>query len=149
MDGDGKWSRASLRIFGDTLDPDMVGSVLGLEATPTHPKGELFGPGQTAVRRESGWLLQSPLSKRSGMIQHLKWLLDALEPQREVIQGLSRKYRIDFFCGFASLHGQGGFTLDSGTLSRVADPGVPLALDLYPPGIEEIGDDKPLPIQSC
>jgi uncharacterized protein DUF4279 len=83
------------------------------------------------------------------MIQHLKWLLDALEPQREVVQGLPRKYRIDFFCGFASLHGQGGFTLDSGTLSRVADLGVPLALDLYPPGIEEIGDDKPLPIQSC
>jgi hypothetical protein len=120
MDGDGKWSRATLRIFGDTLDPDKVGSVLGLEATHTHLKGELFGPGQTAVRRESGWLLQSPLSKRSDMIEHMKWLLDALEPKREVIQELSRKYRkyrIDLFCGFASLNGQGGFALDRGILS--------------------------------
>jgi hypothetical protein len=147
MDGDGKRSRACLRIFGDTLDPDKVGSVLGLEATHTHLKGELFGPGQTAVRRESGWLLQSPLSKRSDIIERFKWLLDALEPKREVIQELSRKYRIDFFCGFASLNGQGGFKLDRGTLSRVAELGVPLALDLDPPGIEEISDDKPLAIQ--
>ncbi len=121
--------------------------MLGLEATHTHLKGALFGPGQTAVRRESGWLLQSPLSKRSDMIEHLRWLLDALEPKREVIQEVSRKYRIDFFCGFASLNGQGGSRLTAALSPRVADLGVPLALDLDPPGIEEISDDKPLAIQ--
>jgi len=67
------------------------------------------------------------------MVDHLKWLLDSLEPKRDVIRELSRKYRIDFFCGFASMNQQGGFTLDSVTLARLAELGVPLELDLYPP----------------
>jgi uncharacterized protein DUF4279 len=147
MDGDGKWSRASLRLFGETLDPDEIGSVLGLEATHTHLKGELFGPGHTARRRESGWLLQSPLSKRSDMIEHLKWLLDTLEPKHMVIRDLAGKYRVDLFCGFGSVNGQGGFTLDATTLTRIAELGVPLALDLYPPGALEISEDRRSTIQ--
>jgi hypothetical protein len=133
MDDEGKWSKAGLRIFGETLQPEEIGLALGLKATHTYLKGELMRPGHTSVRQESGWLLDSPLSKRSDMVDHLKWLLDSLEPKRDVIRELSRKYRIDFFCGFASMNQQGGFTLDSVTLARLAELGVPLELDLYPP----------------
>jgi hypothetical protein len=133
MDDEGKWSKAGLRIFGETLQPEEIGLALGLKATHTYLKGELMSPGHTSVRQESGWLLDSPVSKRSDMVDHLKWLLDSLEPKRDVIRELSRKYRIDFFCGFASMNQQGGFTLDSVTLARLAELGVPLELDLYPP----------------
>jgi hypothetical protein len=147
MDDKGMWSRASLRIFGDALKPEEIGSALGLKATHVHLKGELLSPKHTTVRRESGWLLESPLSKRSDMVDHLKWLLDSLGPKRDVIRELSRKYRIDLFCGFASVNGQGGFTLDSVTLARLGELGVPLALDLYQPGPAEIDDNEPLTIQ--
>ncbi len=133
MDDEGKWSGASLRIFGGTLQPEEIGSALGLKATHTYLKGELLSPAHASVRQESGWLLQSPLSNRSDMVEHLKWLLDSLEPKRDVIRELSGKYRVDLFCGFASMNGQGGFTLDSVTLARLAELGVPLGLDLYPP----------------
>jgi hypothetical protein len=36
-------------------------------------------------------------------------------------------------CGFSSGNGQGGFTLDAKTLQRIADLGVSLSVDLYPP----------------
>ena len=147
MDDSDKWSRASLRIFGDTLQPEEIGSALGLQATHTHLKGELLSPKHTTVRRESGWLIQSPLSERSDMVDHLKWLLDSLEPKRDVVRELSRRYRIDLFCGFSSGSGQGGFTLDSATLARIAELGVPLALDLYPPAPMEIDEHEPLTIQ--
>jgi hypothetical protein len=139
MDDAGNWSRASLRIFGESLDPDESGSALGLTASRTHLKGELLSPAQKTLRRESGWLLQSPLSKRGNLVEHLTWLLDAIEPKRDVVRQLSSKYRIDLFCGFASVNGQGGFTLDILTLTRLAELGVPLVLDLYPPGPEEAG----------
>jgi len=147
MDDNDKWSRAALRIFGETLRPEEIGSVLGLMATSTHLKGELISPKHKAVRRESSWHLQSPLSDDSNMVDHLKWLLDSLAPRLDAIRELSEKYRIDLFCGFSSENGQGGFTLDSVTLARLAALGVPLTLDLYPPGPMEIDHNTSLEIQ--
>jgi hypothetical protein len=43
------------------------------------------------------------------------------------------------FCGFSSGNGQGGFTLDSDTLTRIAKLGIPLIVDLYPPAIVKDG----------
>jgi hypothetical protein len=85
---------------------------------------------------ESAWLLQSPLAHESDLLDHLKWLLDALEPKVGIIAELSKKYRIDFFCGFSSGSGQGGFTLDEVTLRRIAKFGIAMNLDLYPPPME-------------
>ncbi len=127
-----KWSRASLRIFGETLQPDQIGAALGLVATRSHIKGEPRSKKHKAVWRESAWLLQSPLGDESDLVDHLKWLLDKLEPKLDVIMELSNEYKIDFFCGFASGNGQGGFTLDSLTLQRIAKFGIPVHLDLYP-----------------
>jgi hypothetical protein len=126
------WSRASLRIFGETLQPHEIAEELGLEATHSHLKGERHSRGR-AVWRESAWLLQSPLGKESDLAEHLRWLVDCLEPKLDVIKKLSGEYRVDLFCGFSSGCGQGGFTLDGSMLERIAGLGVPLALDLYPP----------------
>jgi len=83
------------------------------------------------------WLLSSPLGKERDLATHLRWLLDVIEPKLNVMQSLSEKYQVALFCGFCSANGQGGFTLDSTTLARIANLGVPLILDLYPPGIQE------------
>jgi len=147
MDDDGKWSRACLRVFGDTLEPGEIGSVLGLKATHTHLKGELVSPRHPTVSRESGRLLESPLSKHAHSSDHLEWLLSAVEPKCDVIRELSKRYKVDFFCGFASGNGQCGFIPDGETLTRLAGLGVPLALDLYSPDPSGIGAEKPLTIQ--
>jgi hypothetical protein len=125
-----KWAHASFRIFGETLQPEEIGVALGLVASRSHVKGQQRSDRNKAAWRESAWLLQSPLVDKN-MVDHITWLLDALEPKVDVIKKLSREYRIDFFCGFGS-GGQGGFTLDSLTLQRIADFGIPLHLDLYP-----------------
>jgi hypothetical protein len=133
VDDNRRWSRASLRIFGETLEPEEVGVALGLAATRSHLKGELRSTRYKAVWRESAWLLQSPLADENDMVDHLKWLLDVFEPKLDLVAELSNKYKIDFFCGFSSGNGQGGFRLDSVTLHRIAKFGIALHLDLYPP----------------
>lgn len=140
MDDNRKWSLAGLRIFGETLRPEGIGPMLGLTATRTHLKGELLSAKHKTVRRKSSWHLDSPLPDDSDMVDHLKWLLDSLEPKRDVIRELSREYDVDLFCGFSSGSGQGGFALDSVTLARLSELGVPLLLDLYPPGPVEFDD---------
>jgi hypothetical protein len=68
------------------------------------------------------------------MEDHLNWLLDALEPKWDIISRIAKQYEADFFCGFSSENGQGGCTFSVALLERLAKLGVPLALDLYPPG---------------
>ena len=137
VDDEGKWSRASVRIFGETLQPEEIEAKLGLKATRTHVKGQPRSRRYNVPWRHSLWSLESPLSDDHDMADHLKWLLDRLEPRLDVIMALSAEYRVDLFCGFSSGSGQGGFTLDSTTLARIAKLGVPLVVDLYPPGVDE------------
>jgi hypothetical protein len=75
--------------------------------------------------------------RRALLAEHLRWLLDAVEPKADVLRSLSAKYQVLLFCGFSSGNGQGGFTLDSHTLTQIAKLGVPLIVDLYPPAIAE------------
>jgi len=143
--GEQKWSRASLRISGDTLRPDQVSALLGLEATQSGVKGELFSNRHSAVRRTSFWILQSPLSESLPVEEHLQWLLNLIEPKVEFIGSLAEKWRVDFFCGFSSGNGQGGTIFDPILLRRLAHLGIPLVLDLYPPGAPlEIDEALPL-----
>jgi hypothetical protein len=105
-------------------------------------KGERFSSSHRAVRRTSFWLLECPLSKRLPLEEHLKWLLNLLEAKHELIISISDKWRVEFFCGFSSENGQGGVTFDPGLLRRLAHLGIPLVLDLYPPGAPLEADEE-------
>src|SRR2546428_304003 len=106
-DEEGAWSRACMRIFGETLQPEAIEAKLGIKATRTHLKGQRRSPGRAALWRESLWLLQSPLSEVHNLAEHLKWILDPLETQLDVIRTLAAEYRVDLMCGFSSGSGQG------------------------------------------
>jgi hypothetical protein len=61
-----KWSQASLRIGGETLQPADIEAALGLRATRTHLKGQPRServPVRKAVWQDSMWLLSSPLGE--------------------------------------------------------------------------------------
>jgi hypothetical protein len=133
---DSKWAAVWFRISGETLNPEEIGAALGLMATHSHLKGQRSR--SNVLYRDSRWSLKSPLNKADSLDKHLGWLLDKLEPKFEEVRSLSQKYQIDFFCGFASVNGQGGFVLDGVMLARIAKFGVPLGIDLYPPpSVEE------------
>ncbi len=133
-------------MIGEELTPDEVGAILGLEATRTHRKGQLRSLRHEGVWDKSFWYFQSPLGPDREIADHLRWLLDSLEAKADALAALSEKFRIDFFCGFSSGSGQGGFTLDAVLLSRLARLGVPLVLDLYPPSIlTEADSEQQLP----
>jgi len=145
------WSRASFRITGDTLDPKEISSCLELEASLSGVKGELVRSGFPAVRRTSVWVLRCPLDKSAPMEEHLKWLLNLLEPKAGIIKGIADHFCVDLFCGFSSENGQGGFSLDARLLQRIASLGIAVSLDLYPPesaaeaagGPDPAGDSQP------
>jgi Domain of unknown function (DUF4279) len=138
-----KWFRASLRISGEGVQPDEIGRLLGLAPTRTHLRGEprgLHSISPNLVWNDSLWLFQCPLGDDRDPAEHLNWLLDSVESKLSVIKDLAGKCHVDVFCGFSSQSGQGGFTLDTITLQRMARLGVPFRLDLYPPESVEIAE---------
>ena len=138
-----KWSAASFRICGEMLNLEEIEKTLGVKASRSHLAGQRSR--SKVVYRESLWSLKSPLNKVDSLDKHLGWLLDRLEPKVEEVRALSRLHRLDFFCGFGSVNGQGGFVLDGATLARIAKFGISLGIDLYPPlPMEEDEEAHPL-----
>ena len=140
-DENARCSAASFRICGEALNLQEIETMLAIKASQSHLKGEKGEPSRfNVVFRESLWSLKSPLDKSESLDKHLEWLLDRLEPKTAEVQHLARLHRLDFFCGFASPNGQGGFILDGALLARLAKLGVPVGLDLYPP--PPLGEDE-------
>jgi len=145
LKNDDKWSRAAFSIFSVTLTPQEITERLGLQPTGTHEKGRPKGVRRKdgsisplIVWKDSAWHLNAPLKKDQSLAEHIKWLLDVLEPKRDAIKSLSSECTlIRFFCGFSSGNRQGGFSLDDQTLARLSKLGFPLVLDLYPPSDPE------------
>lgn len=137
-----RWFRASLRISSETLRPEGISEKLCLTPTRTHAKGEPRGRHADPawpVWAQSLWLLESPLGDDCAAEQHLKWLVETVEPKLSALRELSKTHRVDLFCAFSSESGQGGFTLDASILQRISRLEIPLTLDLYPPGSVDLG----------
>jgi len=132
-----KWTRASFGVYAETFDPEEITMRLGLQPSLVRMKGDIistrYDP-QQRRRKTSAWVLTCPLNPDAPMPEHLAWLLDQLEARRGVIRELAQKFKVLVVCGFSSENGQGGFTLEPTMLARLASLGIPLSLDLYPPG---------------
>ena len=139
---DDKWFRVSLRIFGDTLDPTAVENLLGLPAENVGIKGQprLGKNGRKYSLYETNlWTHSSPLSSEVCFEEQIQGILDALGTRVSWLKELLEKEGIDgeFFCGFGSGCGQGGDSISASTLARMADIGLSLALNLYPPSVDD------------
>jgi hypothetical protein len=140
---DEKWSLVSIGVYGDSFEPDRITELLGLTPTRFGRKGEARSSPRGNVnlppRKNSFWLFTSPLPDHTPLQEHLLWIIDQVEPKQEVLRELANEYKVQFICGFSSENGQGGCTFDSALLNRLSSFGIPLVLDLYPPGPIAIG----------
>jgi hypothetical protein len=137
VSSDVKWSKASFRVFSSSLTAAEITTRLELTPTRSHEAGDPVSLRRlnAPVRHKAGWLLESGLNASEPMDRHLSALLEQLEPKLDRLQALASACRMDFFCGFSSRTGQGGFTLEPELLARLAlIPGLGLDLDLYPQG---------------
>jgi hypothetical protein len=129
---------ASLGIYGDSFEPGRITDLLGLTPTRCGRKGEARSSPRPNVklppRKNSFWLFSSSLLDHVPLQEHLLWIIEQLEAKREVLGELAKEYKVQFNCGFSSENGQGGCTFDPALLSRLSSFGIPLVLDLYPPG---------------
>jgi hypothetical protein len=134
---DEKWYRVSLRLLGDSLPVEEIESRIGLEPSLLGRKGEyLRGDPRSIKYHTNVWVSKYLTDSDVPFEAQISGLLDALEPRlgalREILSLPGVKGEL--FLGFSSRNGQGGAVFSPELLRRVADYGLALSLDLYPPG---------------
>jgi|GEM_PF-1610545 len=144
-DEDPKWFRVSLSIWGDGIDPKSLEALLGLVPDIVGIKGEarMGKNGRRYAPYETHhWLHRLDVSPEVGFDEQIRLLFDTLGSNRDNLRELCNQEGViaELFCGFSSGNGQGGDTISSGTLKRIADTGLDLSWDLYPPSLDAAED---------
>jgi hypothetical protein len=123
-------------LFKEDLNPDDVSRLLGLEPSRVQRKGEQQYPKnpESPLRfRSGGWHLSTKGHVESrDLRRHLDWLLERLEPKRDILLRLSREgCAMDLFCFWCSARGQGGPELDAVRMGRLSALGLTIRFDIY------------------
>jgi hypothetical protein len=137
---DQKWASVSLRLWGDELPVDQVEKRLDLPARRIGRKGEPVGRNPRSKKYSGNlWSWWVSADSRSPLEAQLEMALELLEKRRTALQQLIQetKCRAELFLGFSSGNGQGGSTFSPSLLRRLADLGLPILFDLYPPDVDE------------
>lgn len=124
-------TRATLRIYHDELDPDVVSSRLNLTPSESQKKGQALGPNRVAPI--GGWFLRSKEQVISKDVRrHVVWLLDQLAGREDqLLQLQDEGYRTDIFCYWRSAHGHGGPELDPELMQRLVSLRLSIGFDVY------------------
>jgi hypothetical protein len=130
--------------MGDNLPVEEVESRLGLETGSCGRKSEpLHDHPRSARHRSNIWVSNYLVNSDVPFEEQITGLLDVLEPRLDALKEILSLPGIkgELFLGFSSRVGQGGAIFSPELLRRVADYGLSLSLDLYPPGRDEKGEE--------
>lgn len=137
---DEKWYRVSLRLMGDDLPLDAIEGKLGISPSTVGRKGEhMQGNPKRAKYETHIWVWSFPAEASVPFETQIAGILQRLQLKRDALREILALPRIEgeLFLGFSSGNGQGGAIFHANLLQRVADCGLAIKLDLYPPSIDE------------
>ena len=130
MGGNVGGTTATLRFFGEDLDPDEITRLLGCEPTATHRKGDPVTKDGRGKRRNSGWRLESRHEEKHGIDDHVGELLSRVTNDLSVWRELAC-FKPDIFCGlFLSGFNQGD-EVSPRISGMLAARGIVLRMDIY------------------
>ena len=127
-------SAATLRIVGDDLIPAEVSRLLGCAPSIAQKKGEvLIGKktGTKRIARTGMWRLQSMEREPENLDEQIEEILGKVTGDIETWQALTRRFRVDLFCGLFMGRGNEGLAISPGALFALGQRGIELALDVY------------------
>ncbi len=130
------WSRISLRIIGEHLNPDEVSAILGCQPTSFEQKGQpVLRPDGTVARigRTGAWRLAlSPADTDEWDCgEAIMILMTRLPAGIEMWNSLSERFRVDFFIGLSMESRNKGFSLSPEVMKYLGERGIEAGFDIY------------------
>lgn len=126
--------KVTFRFVGDTVNPTIITSWIGVEPTEAHYKGDIVDKHPHRKHSTGFWGLTSPLSSELPLEEHLRYLVDILELRESDINRLrDTGLSPNFFCGFFTAKTNLGsfLKIESNTLAKIAQLGTALEIHIY------------------
>jgi hypothetical protein len=125
-------TRASLRIFGENLNPDEITALLGVSPTKSYRKGEPRSSREgSPARPEGSWHLSCDPAWPGNLDAQINELLSNTTDDPLVWRTINEQYRADLFTGLFMDSSNDGLTLMPETLAAVGQRGLAIAFDIY------------------
>lgn len=125
--------RASLRVFGDSLEPEEVSALLGRPPTRQARKGDAVEgrDGSEAVEPTGAWILDSALSEKVELEEHIEVMLGSLSNDSDEWASLTARFSASIQCSLFLDQYNEGFELSPRVAQAVSERGIVLAFDIY------------------
>ena len=127
-------SVVSLRIIGDTLDPDEITGALGAPPSFSQSNGETLVSSTTGSKRTvkfGMWRLSPPPCEPENLDGQVEEILGKLSTDLNIWLAIGARFRVDLFCGLFMKEGNEGFSISPRTLSALGQRDIELDLDIY------------------
>lgn len=127
-------STATLRFFGDDLDPDAITARLGCYPTHCARKGDVTTGRVTGLERSAktgSWLLSASQQKPENLDLQISEILAQLTDDLEVWREMTEKYQSNLFCGLFMSTGNDAMSISPTTLLALGARGLEVWLDVY------------------
>ena len=127
---------ASLRIFGQDLDPDQITHLLGKKADATERRGQVIRnptSGTERTARRGRWSIRVERRSPGDLDAQIAALLDGTTDDLSVWQRVTSAFDADIFCGLFLKEENEGLEVAPATLKKLGDRGLLLSLDIYAP----------------
>ncbi|MBS0240104.1 MAG: DUF4279 domain-containing protein [Proteobacteria bacterium] len=127
---------ASLRIFGQDLDPDEITNLLGKAPDVAERRGQVIRnlkSGTERTARRGRWGIHVERRSPGDLDAQIAALLDGTTEDLAVWQRVTSAYDADIFCGLFLEEKKEGLCVGPATLKKLGDRGLRLDLDIYAP----------------
>lgn len=125
---------ASLRIFGQDLDPDEVTNLLGKKPDNAERRGQVIRnpkSGTERTARRGRWSIKVERRSPGDLDAQIAALLDGTTDDLSKWQKVTSAFDADIFCGLFLEEENEGLVLAPTTLKKLGDRGLRLSLDIY------------------
>ena len=130
---------ATLRFFGEDLDPEEITQLLGANPTVGAKKGGtwLTELGAEKVAHKGQWRLTVERRSPGDLDGQVAELFDTLTTDLDIWKDLSARFQADVFCGLFMSEFNEGISLSPDTLVAVGSRGLSFDMDIYGPNGED------------
>ncbi len=122
----------SFNLIGLDFNPDDITNKLGINPTKTWRVGDLIHPKTILKRKENGWSLQSQLNKYYQLEEHLKYLLNKIQPKSDFLKEICSKNYGELSCAiYVRGEERPSIHLDRDIITKINKLNCEIDIDLY------------------
>lgn len=123
--------RVSLRVYGESLEPDEVSALLGRDPTRCHRAGDTTATNGSSVEPTGAWILDSWVSEKAEVEEHIESLLSVLTNDPDEWENLTSRFSASLLCTVLLDQYNEGFELSPRVSQSLAERGLVVAFDIY------------------